>query len=220
MAANWCSRTRIPVLATRLSRWRAILISIRPTRQRPKLFLVLFPARARIGDFRHAHAFGPEHLHWRYDSSGWPVERRWGRKRRHLRPARTRHDCVQRRHAGFSVNNIFDYSARFSTAAGQVYSFDTAGQSVTFTNAGGLTSSGGTLTKLAPARSRRGPSSYSGLTTVSIGRLVFQVPRPAAATSPWPTARRWASIARSTQVTPATLALGTSGGTTFGIQTT
>ena len=47
---------------------------------------------------------------------------------------------------GFSVSDVFDYSPRFSTAAGQQYSIDTAGQSVLFTN--GLTSSGGTLSKV------------------------------------------------------------------------
>lgn len=117
---------------------------------------------------------------------------------------------------GFSVNNIFDYSARFSTAAGQVYSFDTAGQSVTFTNAGGLTSSGGTLTKLgAGTLTLAGPSSYSGLTTVSIGRLVFQGAKTGSGNITVADSAALGVYATGTQVTPATLALGTSGGTTL-----
>ncbi|HWQ25584.1 MAG TPA: filamentous hemagglutinin N-terminal domain-containing protein, partial [Chlorobaculum sp.] len=46
----------------------------------------------------------------------------------------------------YSASNTTDYSARFSTAAGQLYSIDTNSQSVTLSSA--LNSSGGTLTKL------------------------------------------------------------------------
>ena len=44
----------------------------------------------------------------------------------------------------FSPANTFDYSSRFSTAANQACSVDTAGQTVTFASA--LASSNGTLT--------------------------------------------------------------------------
>ena len=47
---------------------------------------------------------------------------------------------------GFSSVNTYDYSPRFTNSAGQAFSFDTAGQNVTFTNS--IVSSGGTLTKL------------------------------------------------------------------------
>jgi autotransporter-associated beta strand protein len=74
---------------------------------------------------------------------------------------------------GFGLNNAYDYSSRFSTAAGQAYNFDTGGQNVTF--ASGLTSSGGTLTKLgAGTLTLAGPGGYTGTTTVSAGKLVFQ----------------------------------------------
>ena len=74
---------------------------------------------------------------------------------------------------GFSSVNTYDYSPRFDTSAGQAYSFDTAGQNVTFTNA--LTSSGGTLTKLGSGTlTLTGANTYSGLTTVSAGKLVIQ----------------------------------------------
>jgi autotransporter-associated beta strand protein len=63
----------------------------------------------------------------------------------------------------FSVVNTYDYSPRFDTEAGQAYSFDTAGQNVTFTN--DLTSSGGTLTKL-------GAGTLSGPVTLSAGTIL------------------------------------------------
>jgi autotransporter-associated beta strand protein len=74
---------------------------------------------------------------------------------------------------GFSANNTFDYSSRFDTAAGQAYSFDTGGQNVSFAN--GLSSSGGTLTKVGSGMlTLAGPSSYNGATMISGGKLVFQ----------------------------------------------
>jgi fibronectin-binding autotransporter adhesin len=70
----------------------------------------------------------------------------------------------------FSSSNTTDYSARFSNAANQAYSLDTNGQSVTLTT--GLTSSGGTLTKLgAGTLTLAGTNTYTGLTTVSAGTL-------------------------------------------------
>jgi autotransporter-associated beta strand protein len=72
----------------------------------------------------------------------------------------------------FSSNNITDYSNRFSTAAGQVYRFDTNGRNVTFST--GLVSSGGTLTKVGTGSlTISGISTYSGKTIVSGGTLAI-----------------------------------------------
>lgn len=71
----------------------------------------------------------------------------------------------------FTSANSTDYSARFSSAAGQAFSFDTNGQSVTF--ATGLTSSGGSLTKAGAGTLRlNGAGAYAGTTTVNGGTLV------------------------------------------------
>lgn len=70
----------------------------------------------------------------------------------------------------FTANNTTDYSARFSTAAGQAYAFDNNGQNVTLGT--GLTSSGGTLTKSGTGTlTLSGTNTYSGTTTVSAGTL-------------------------------------------------
>lgn len=72
----------------------------------------------------------------------------------------------------FSAANTTDYSARFSSAANQVYAFDTNGQSVTLASA--LTSSGGTLTKTgAGTLTLSGANTYTGGTTIVGGTLVL-----------------------------------------------
>jgi len=115
---------------------------------------------------------------------------------------------------GFSVNNVFDYSARFSTAAGQDYRFDTRGQNVML--ATGLGGSGSALTKLGNGTlTLSGTSPYSGLTTVSAGKLVFQGAKTGTGNITVADSARLGVYATGTQVTPGTLALGSSGGTTL-----
>ncbi|HET7624699.1 MAG TPA: autotransporter-associated beta strand repeat-containing protein, partial [Verrucomicrobiae bacterium] len=110
---------------------------------------------------------------------------------------------------GFSVNNTFDYSSRFDTAAGQQYSFDTAGQNVTL--ATGLGSSGATLTKNGPGTlTLSGASSYSGATTVSGGRLVFQGAKSGNGNITVADGATLAITDTGAQVTPGTLTLGAS----------
>jgi fibronectin-binding autotransporter adhesin len=112
----------------------------------------------------------------------------------------------------FSVNNTFDYSPRFSTAAGQAYSIATDGQNVTLATA--LTSSGGTLTKLSPGTlTLSGANTYSGLTTVSAGKLVIQ----GTAGSGNITVANSAALGATggNQITPGTLTVGTSDSATL-----
>ncbi len=110
----------------------------------------------------------------------------------------------------YSVNNTYDYSARFSTDAGQKYTIDTAGQNVSFVDEAGLTSSGGTLTKLgAGTLTLAGPSTYSGATTVSAGKLVFQGTKSGNGTISVADNAAVAVFATGSQVTPSTLTLGT-----------
>ena len=71
-----------------------------------------------------------------------------------------------------SAANPGDYSARFSTAANQLYSIDTGGQSVALATA--LGSSGGTLDKRgAGALQLSAASTYTGATTVTGGTLAL-----------------------------------------------
>jgi fibronectin-binding autotransporter adhesin len=70
----------------------------------------------------------------------------------------------------YSSANTADYSARFSTAANQAFNINTNGQNVTF--ASGLSSTGGTLTKLgAGILTLTVSNSYSGATVISAGTL-------------------------------------------------
>ena len=71
----------------------------------------------------------------------------------------------------YSAANSFDYSPRFSTAAGNLISIDTNGQNVTFATA--LTSPGGTLAKSGTGTLTLGSNvnTYSGATVVNGGTL-------------------------------------------------
>jgi autotransporter-associated beta strand protein len=70
------------------------------------------------------------------------------------------------------TSSLIDYSSQFSTAAGQQYSIDTNNQAATF--ATGLTSVGGSLTKLgAGALTLSGTNTFTGPTTITGGKLVL-----------------------------------------------
>jgi fibronectin-binding autotransporter adhesin len=115
---------------------------------------------------------------------------------------------------GFSVNNVFDYSSRFDTTANQAYSFDTGGQNVTFSN--GLTSAGGTLTKLGSGTlTLAGTNTYDGATTVSVGKLVFRGPKTGTGNITVADGAALGVWATGASLTPATLTLGSSGGVTL-----
>ena len=70
----------------------------------------------------------------------------------------------------YANGNTSDYSARFSTAAGQIYRFDTNGQNIRFNTA--LTSSSGSLMKLGDGTLTLGTANtYTGTTTINGGTL-------------------------------------------------
>ena len=72
----------------------------------------------------------------------------------------------------YSGSNQFDYSSRFSAAAGQQYNVDTNGQSVTWASA--LTSVSGSLTKIGTGVLVLGAANtFSGYTNVTSGTLVL-----------------------------------------------
>ncbi len=115
---------------------------------------------------------------------------------------------------GFSINNTFDYSARFSTDANQAYSFDTAGQNVTL--ATGLTSSGGTLTKLGPGTlTLAGANTYTGNTTIGAGKLLFQGTKSGSGNIVVANSTVLGVTENGSQITPATLTVGTTSGATL-----
>ena len=116
----------------------------------------------------------------------------------------------------YTVNNVFDYSPRFVTTGGQAFSIDTAGQNVIYADAAGLSGAGSTLTKLGGGTlTLAGPSAYTGLTTVSAGRLVFQGSKTGSASITVADSAALGVTDTGTQVTPATLTVGTSSGATL-----
>jgi fibronectin-binding autotransporter adhesin len=83
----------------------------------------------------------------------------------------------------YSTANQFDYSSRFSTAAGQQFSVDTNGVNVTWATA--LASSGGTLTKFGLGiLTLSGPNTYMGTTTLSGGELNVGIAENAGTSGP------------------------------------
>jgi len=117
---------------------------------------------------------------------------------------------------GYSLNNTFDYTARFSTAAGQAYSIDTAGQNVTFTNAAGLSSSGGSLTKLGSGMlTLAEASTYTGNTTVSGGKLLFQGIKSGSGNITIGNSTTLGVTENGAQITPTLLTVGTSASATL-----
>jgi fibronectin-binding autotransporter adhesin len=108
---------------------------------------------------------------------------------------------------GFGPNDAADYSSRFDTSPNQAYSIDTAGQNVTFATA--LASTGGTLTKNGPGTlTLSANSTYTGLTTVSAGKLVFQVTKSGSANITVADSAALGVTDTGTQITPGTLTVG------------
>jgi fibronectin-binding autotransporter adhesin len=113
---------------------------------------------------------------------------------------------------GYSVDNAYDYSPRFSTAAGQAYSIDTAGQNVTLMNA--LTSSGGTLAKLGSGTLTLGGANiYGGITAIGAGKLVIQ--GTAGSGTIIVSNSTALGVTGGSQITPGTLTVGTTSGATL-----
>lgn len=115
---------------------------------------------------------------------------------------------------GFSVSNTFDYSSRFDTSPNQTYNIDTAGSNVTF--ATGLGGSGGTLGKFgAGTLTLSGTSSYTGATTVSAGKLVFQGSKSGSGNISVGDGAALGVFVTDTQITAGTLSMGSSTGATL-----
>ena len=116
---------------------------------------------------------------------------------------------------GFSSANTFDYSSRFTNSPGQAYSIDTAGLPVTFATA--LPSSGASLTKVGGGTlTLASANSYSGNTTISVGRLIFQGAMTGTGNINVADGATLALYDTGTQLKPGTLTLGTSSGAILG----
>ena len=112
---------------------------------------------------------------------------------------------------GWNLANAFDYSSRFDTSANQAYNLDTGGASPTL--ATGLSSSGGTLTKLGGGTlTLAGANTYSGLTTVSVGQLLFQGTKSGTGNITVSDGATLGVVENGSQITPNTLTLGAATG--------
>jgi len=115
---------------------------------------------------------------------------------------------------GWSPANAFDYSSRFDASANQAYNLDTGGASPTL--ATGLTSSGGSLTKLGGGTlTLTGANTYTGPTTVNVGELLIQGTKSGNANITVADGAILGVVENGSQITPGTLTLGTSGGATL-----
>ena len=115
---------------------------------------------------------------------------------------------------GWNLANAFDYSSRFDTSANQVYNLDTGGASPTL--ATGLSSSGGALNKLGGGTlTLAGANAYTGLTTVSVGQLLFQGTKSGNANITVADSAVLGVVENDSQITPGTLTLGASTGATL-----
>ena len=112
---------------------------------------------------------------------------------------------------GWSPANAFDYSSRFDTSAGQQYNFDTGGSSPTL--ATGLTSSGGTLTKIGGGTlTLAGANTYDGLTTVNVGELLVQGTQSSHGNIMVADGAVLGVVENGSQIQPGTLTVGSSAG--------
>jgi autotransporter-associated beta strand protein len=117
---------------------------------------------------------------------------------------------------GYGPSNAFDYSPRFSTSSGQAYSIDTGGQNIAFTNTAGLGGAGSSLSKLGTGTlTIVGPSTFTSATTIGAGKLVFQGPKSGTGNISVADGATLAVTATATQITPATLTVGTSSSATL-----
>lgn len=111
----------------------------------------------------------------------------------------------------FTSIDYADYSAVFSTAAGQLYNINANGQTLVF--ATGLTSSNGSLTLAGPGSlTLAGTNTYSGTTTVNSGTLVFQGPMSGTGNITVADSATLGVTEGATQVKPATMTLGSISG--------
>jgi autotransporter-associated beta strand protein len=112
---------------------------------------------------------------------------------------------------GWNPANAFDYSSRFNTSANQAYNLDTGGSSPTL--ATGLTSSGGSLTKLGGGTlTLAGANTYTGPTTVSVGALLIQGTMTGTGNITVSDGATLGVVENGSQIRPGTLTVGTSTG--------
>ena len=114
----------------------------------------------------------------------------------------------------FTSIDFADYSAVFSTTAGQQYKINANGQTPIF--ATGLTSSGGSLNFTGPGSlTLAGSSTYTGGSTVNSGKLILQGSLTGTGNITVADSAALGVFQNGTQFTPAILTLGTSTGATL-----
>jgi fibronectin-binding autotransporter adhesin len=114
----------------------------------------------------------------------------------------------------FTSLDFADYSAVFSTAAGQQYNINANGQSPVF--ATGLTSSGGSLSLTGPGSlTLGGENTYNGGTTVNSGKLIITGTNTGAGNITVANSAALGVFENGAQTTPAALVVGTTSGATL-----